>query len=103
MAIDELVPAMRALGNARRLRILDWLKDPEAHFPPQTDGDLVRDGVCLINIAEKMKVSQSTLSEHMRILRQARLVVSKRVKKWTFYRRNDHEISKVKKMVAEDV
>jgi ArsR family transcriptional regulator len=26
--------------------ILDWLRDPERHFPPQRDGDLVLDGVC---------------------------------------------------------
>ena len=37
---------LRALANVRRLRILEWLKDPRAHFPPQVDGDLVKDGVC---------------------------------------------------------
>ena len=28
--------------------ILAWLKDPQAHFPPQVDGDLVEDGVCVV-------------------------------------------------------
>ena len=32
-----------ALANPRRLRILGWLKDPEANFPRQVYGDLVED------------------------------------------------------------
>jgi hypothetical protein len=40
-----IAQCMQALGNTRRLQILEWLKDPERHFPPQVDGDLVEDGV----------------------------------------------------------
>ena len=39
------------LASARRLQVLEWLKDPRAHFPPQRDGDLVDDGVCVCFIA----------------------------------------------------
>ncbi len=45
---------LRALANERRLQILEWLRDPQAHFPPQVDGDLVKDGVCGALIAEKL-------------------------------------------------
>ena len=38
-------PVFKSLGHEKRLRILDWLKDPEKHFPPQKDGDLVEDGL----------------------------------------------------------
>src|SRR5437773_2176341 len=31
--------AMRALASERRLQVLEWLKDPTAHFPPQVDGN----------------------------------------------------------------
>ena len=34
---------LKAIANAQRLMILDWLKDPTAHFRPQIDGDLVKD------------------------------------------------------------
>ena len=44
------------------LLILEWLRDPRAHFPPQRDGDLVRDGVCSLFIAGKLGVSQPTCS-----------------------------------------
>lgn len=91
-----IVDALKALGNDRRLLILDWLKDPRAHFPPQVDGDLVEDGVCGVHIAAKLAVSQPTLSEHMRILTQAGLVVPKRIKQWTFYRRNEDAIAALK-------
>jgi DNA-binding transcriptional ArsR family regulator len=86
---------MRALANQRRLQILEWLKDPTAHFPPQVDGDLVKDGVCGVLLARKLKVSQPTLSEHMRILSQAGLVRGKRIKQWTFYRRDEGRIKEL--------
>ena len=91
-----IVEPLKALGNARRLQILEWLKDPRAHFRPQVDGDLVDDGVCGVLIAEKLGVSQPTLSEHMRILVQSGLVTSKRIKQWTFYRRDETAIARLK-------
>lgn len=87
---------LKALANDRRLAILGWLKQPTAHFPPQIDGDLTADGVCAQLIAEKLGISQATLSEHMRILVQAGLVTPKRIKQWTFYRRDEARIDAVK-------
>jgi DNA-binding transcriptional ArsR family regulator len=92
--------ALQALANDRRLQILEWLKDPRAHFPPQVDGDLVKDGVCAVLIAEKLGLSQPTLSEHMRVLCQAHLVQSKRIKRWTFYKRDKRHIREIKKAIA---
>ncbi len=93
--------ALRALANERRLQILEWLKDPKAHFSPQVDGDLVKDGVCGVRIAEKLGISQPTVSEHLRVLSQAGLIRGKRVKQWTFYRREERRIQEVKKMLAK--
>jgi ArsR family transcriptional regulator len=98
-----MVAALKALGNDRRLKILDWLKDPRAHFREQVDGDLVADGVCGLLIAEKLGVSQPTLSEHMRILVAAGLVIPKRIKQWTFYRRNEPAIAAVKAAFTAEV
>lgn len=92
--------AIQAIGNDRRLQILEWLKRPRANFPPQTDGDLVRDGVCAVLIAQKLGISQPTLSEHMRVLRQAKLVQSKRIKQWTFYKRNEARIKEIKQSLG---
>ena len=95
--------AIRALANERRLQILDWLKNPRKHFPPQVDGDLVKDGVCGCLIARKLHVSQPTTSEHMKILCQAGLIRSKRIKKWTFYRRDEVKIRQIKKVILAKV
>jgi DNA-binding transcriptional ArsR family regulator len=96
----EALEIFQALANDRRLQILEWLKDPKANFRPQVDGDLVKDGVCAVLIAEKLGISQPTLSEHMRVLCQARLVQSKKIKQWTFYKRDERLIKKFTKFMA---
>ena len=67
------------------------------------DGDLVADGVCGVLIAEKLGVSQPTTSEHMKILLRAGLVRAKRIKQWTFYKRDEARIKKLKRMIVERV
>jgi len=93
---DKVELALRALASDRRLLILEWLKHPKTNFRAQIDGDLIKDGVCGVLIAEKLGVSQPTVSEHLRILSQAGLLSTKRVKQWTFYKRDESRISKLK-------
>ena len=92
---------LRALANNRRLQILNWLKQPRRHFPPQVDGDLVKDGVCGLLIARKLNVSQPTASEHLSNLISAGLIRGKRIKQWTFYKRDEPAIRKMKRMVGK--
>ena len=91
--------ALRALANNRRLQILEWLKHPRKEFPPQVDGDLVKDGVCGLLIARKLRVSQPTASEHLKILTAAGLIRGKRIKQWTFYKRDEAKIRRMKKLI----
>ena len=91
------VEVVKALANEKRLQILAWLKDPRAHFPPQVDGDLVRDGVCGVFIAAKLGVTQPTASEHLRTLVNAGLIRANRIKQWTFYKRDEKRIAEVKR------
>ncbi len=88
---------IKALANDSRLQILRWLKDPRSHFRPQIEGDLVEDGVCGLFIARKLGVGQPTASEHLRVLVHARLIRAKRIKQWTFYKRDEKRIAEVKK------
>ena len=99
----DVTIVLKALANERRLQILEWLKDPRAHFRPQVDGDLVDDGVCALLIAEKLEVSAPTLSEHMRVLVGAGLVKPKRIKGWTMYKRDEKAISAAKKAIQSSL
>ncbi|MDR5781302.1 helix-turn-helix domain-containing protein [Caballeronia sp. LZ065] len=88
--LDEsrLQKALQALSNRHRLTILTWLSEPTKHFPPQRDGDLVRDGVCVGFITEKIGLSQPTVTTHMQALAKADLVTSKKIKNWVYYKPN---------------
>jgi len=88
---------VRALASEKRLLILEWLKDPVAHFPPQKDGDLVKDGVCSVFIADKLGVSQPTAGEHLQVLSRAGLIRGKRVKQWVYYQRVEPRIRQAKR------
>ena len=92
-----------ALASAKRLQILEWLKDPRAHFPPQKDGDLVKDGVCVIFIAEKLGVAQPTATAHLQTLARSGLVTSKRVGQWTFYKRNEAAIKTLTRTIRDEL
>ncbi|MFF3444669.1 ArsR/SmtB family transcription factor [Streptosporangium sp. NPDC002721] len=96
------VNLIKAMANDKRLLILEWLRDPERHFPPQRDGDLVRDGVCSLFIAEKLQVSQPTCGEHLKVLSQAGLVRGKKIKQWVFYQRDEDRIAEAKGLLSGD-
>lgn len=61
--IDRLAPMFRALGERSRLRILGELLDEPRHV-----GELVR----------RTGLRQSLVSHHLRVLREAGLVVARR-------------------------
>jgi DNA-binding transcriptional ArsR family regulator len=98
--IDTL-EVLRALASPKRLQILEWLRDPVANFPPQRDGDLVRDGVCVVFIADKLGVAQPTATTHLQALARPGLVTSKRIGQWTFYKRNERMIRAFKRQLRE--
>lgn len=100
---QQMVTAFKALANEKRLQILYWLRDPQAHFPSQQEGDLVADGVCGIFIAEKLSITQPTLHEHMRILVNSGIVRQKKIKQWTFYQRDDGKLSALAEALSHRV
>ena len=64
---------LKALADPNRLVILEQLKDGER---------------CACRLLEQLKISQPTLSHHMRILCEAGLVCCRRDGKWIYYRLN---------------
>lgn len=94
---------LAAVASQRRLQVLDWLKDPRAHFPPQRDGDLVDDGVCVLFIANKLGVTQPTATAHLQSLARAGLVTAKRIGQWTFYKRDESAIGALKEQIRQEL
>lgn len=87
----DLEKSIAALNNPIRRRILVWLKD-RSNFPPALPEHADLEGVCVAYIQEKSKLSQSTISSYMGLLKQAGFVVAERHGQWTFYRRDEENI-----------
>ena len=96
------VDLIKALGNEKRLQVLEWLRDPAANFPAQRDGDLIDDGVCAQFIAEKLGVSPPTCGEHLKLLSRAGLIRGKKVRQWVFFKRDEDRIAQAKETLASD-
>ncbi|MCJ8324544.1 MAG: ArsR family transcriptional regulator [Hyphomicrobiales bacterium] len=82
---------------------MQWISDPLPNFKPQSDGDLVDDGVCVGSIATKIGLSQPTVTKHMGILENAGLVSHKKLKNWVFYKPNSKAIDVAMKKIVEDL
>ena len=54
-------------------------------------------------IARKLHVTQPAVTEHLKILSQAGFLKSKRIKKWTLYRRDENAIRQIKRAVSKKI
>jgi len=100
------IEVFKALSNEARLQILEWLKDPKAHFAgPQEGVDNLDAGVwvCVSQITAKLKMTQSTTSQYLSILQRAGLVHATRVGKWTYYRRDEEAIQQIASYIQQDL
>ncbi len=68
--MDKLISFFRALGEDTRIKIITMLFEEE---------------MCICELIEKLNLSQSAVSHHVKILKQAELVNVRRKGKWTFY------------------
>lgn len=90
--MNNNVDVFKALANENRLNVLHWLKDPTSYFVHDTNVDMEKVGVCVGELQKKMGVTQSTTSHYLSMLEKADLLVSTRIGKWTYYRRNEATI-----------
>ncbi|MEU5591764.1 ArsR family transcriptional regulator [Streptomyces sp. NPDC020298] len=89
---------LRTPTGERRLEILEWLKDPAAHFPPQRHADLTEDGVTAHAVAAKLGVSRRAAETHLGLLTRIGLLRAKRIRRRTYYRRDEVRIAEVARM-----
>jgi|SRR5690606_14970000 len=99
--MNTIIEISKALSNKTRVQILQWLKNPEKHFPPHTEVNGFEQGVCLVFIKEKSKLSQSTISQYMAQLEKTGLVRATRIGKWTYFKRNEEAILNFGKYIQD--
>lgn len=86
MEQKDLIKIFKSLSDDNRLRILELLKDGEK---------------CACKLLEELKITQPTLSHHMKILTEASIVNSRKDGKWMYYSINMYIIKFVKKYFSE--
>ena len=59
---------LRTPAGTARLDILEWLKDPVAHFPKQRHADPAEDGVTASAVAAKLGVPRKVAETHLGLL-----------------------------------
>ena len=84
----DLMAVLKALADENRVRALMALRPRE---------------LCVCQIIELLGLAPSTVSKHMAILKQARLVDSRKEGRWIFYRLAKREASDEARKIAATV
>lgn len=86
--IRSVSDAMKQLGDPSRLRIF-WI--------------LCHTEECVINLAAAMHMSSPAVSHHLRLLKDAGLIVSRRMGKEMYYRASDTDLAQKFHHMVEEV
>lgn len=84
---------IKALASESRLEILRLLIEPGTEFAGQESADPETVGVCMNMIAERMGVSQPTISRHIDLLRRAGFLTVRKQQKWSYCRRDESALA----------
>jgi DNA-binding transcriptional ArsR family regulator len=102
----DTLTIIKVLSNETRFNILEWLKNPEEHFGPQSH--LPKDcnfegGICVGSISNKTGLAQSVISGYLVKMQKAGLLETKRYGQWTYYRRDESNIARFKTSVRDEL
>lgn len=82
----DVMAVLKALADENRVRVLMALRPEE---------------LCVCQIVELLGLAPSTVSKHMAILKQARLVDSRKEGRWMFYRLTEEGVpAEVREIIA---
>jgi len=93
----HLTDQLRAVADPTRRRILRMLEQKgQCSIGEST-------GLCARDIEAKIKLSQPTISHHMKILSAAGLVTTARRGQWMWYRRDDRAVRMMSRKLKEEL
>ncbi|MFD4872864.1 ArsR family transcriptional regulator [Streptomyces sp. NPDC058420] len=87
---------LRTPAGQRRLDILEWLREPAAYFPAHRV--VPEAGVSTEAVAAKLGVSRQVADTHLELLTALGLLRARRVRRRTYYRRDEVRIAEVARM-----
>ncbi|PJR04114.1 ArsR/SmtB family transcription factor [Avrilella dinanensis] len=100
----KLLEVIKSLSNETRLNILTWLKDPFDHFPPDELSNYTPElGVCVSDIAQKAGMSVPTVSDYLKTMSSAEILIGTRKGQWTYYKRNEIAIQELARHIKEEL
>lgn len=82
----EVVAIFKALSDPLRLQVIELLREQE---------------MCVCDLCDCIKVSQSKLSFHLKTLKEAGLIDSRQQGRWIYYRLNLAELVRLEQYLAE--
>jgi DNA-binding transcriptional ArsR family regulator len=87
--VPNLDRFLHAIADPTRRRILHALKEKGGNSIGKETG------LCAGDIERRVKLSQPTISHHMKILEKASVIEAKREGHWRWYRRNEKLIAEM--------
>jgi ArsR family transcriptional regulator len=85
-ALGQAVQAFHALSDPTRLQLLDLLRGGER---------------CVCELTEALEAGQSRLSFHLRILKDAGLLLDRREGRWVYYRLNQEQVERLAAVLSD--
>src|SRR3990172_4153625 len=80
LALDRSARAFHALSDVTRLRVVDLLRGGER---------------CVCDLTGALGAGQSRLSFHLRILKEAGVVLDRKQGRWVYYRLNPDQVDRL--------
>ncbi|MGH9677419.1 MAG: ArsR/SmtB family transcription factor [Candidatus Acidiferrum sp.] len=96
-AVAPLDIALRSIADPARRRILSLLKQKGVCSIGKSTG------LCACDVEGRLKLSQPTISHHMRVLTQAGLVLAEKHGQWMWYRRNEAALRALRAGLRKDL
>jgi DNA-binding transcriptional ArsR family regulator len=94
---DHLSTMLRAVADPTRRQILQMLREK---------GQCSLDkpvGMCASDVEQRLSLAQPTISHHLRLLKKAGLVQSKKIGQWIWFWRNELALRSLLKSMKEEL
>ena len=99
-ATDKLSLVLRAVADPTRRKILRLLQADLAYKNGNGSG---APGWCASELESKIRLSQPTISHHMKILKSAGLIETSKTGTWVCYQRNEDAIRTLRKNLKQEL